>query len=233
MASKRGGIAAFAVAAACASGQGRDEDVTVSAGSTGAATSSGDATAGTSSDDTTGSASTSADSGSTDPVTSSSGEVTTAANTSTDALTGTTADATGTTTGTTADPPPACGDGVVVAPEVCDDGNQLDGDGCNADCQPSGQVVWSTLQGGALGLPDEAWACAVDGNGSIHVAGTIGVSATDDDLWVRKYSSAGDILWTQTHAGSAKAKDQGRAIAVDAAELVYVAGLDNVLMQNN
>jgi cysteine-rich repeat protein len=37
-----------------------------------------------------------------------------------------------------------CGDVEVVAPELCDDGNVVDSDGCNADCTPSGVVLWST-----------------------------------------------------------------------------------------
>jgi cysteine-rich repeat protein len=31
-----------------------------------------------------------------------------------------------------------CGDGLLTAPEECDDGNQVDGDGCSADCQLEG-----------------------------------------------------------------------------------------------
>lgn len=31
-----------------------------------------------------------------------------------------------------------CGDGVVEAPEVCDDGNAISGDGCDANCTPTG-----------------------------------------------------------------------------------------------
>ena len=58
----------------------------------------------------------------------------------TDSSTGTTAVSasdTGTgTTGTTGTTgvEPGCGNGIVEDPEVCDDGNQVDGDGCEADC---------------------------------------------------------------------------------------------------
>ncbi|MEM6993116.1 MAG: hypothetical protein AAF721_21565 [Myxococcota bacterium] len=34
-----------------------------------------------------------------------------------------------------------CGDGVVDRREVCDDGNQLDDDGCDANCQPSSGIA--------------------------------------------------------------------------------------------
>ncbi len=130
-------------------------------------------------------------------------------------------------------PAPYCGDGLVDAPELCDDGNDVDGDGCNVDCVLSGQLLWSTSYGGALGLVDEGLGCDVDGTGSIYVAGLTALSAADEELWVRKYAAAGEPLWTQSYAGSAKLKDQARAVVVDAAELVYSAGLANVLMQGN
>src|SRR5215831_19049821 len=31
-----------------------------------------------------------------------------------------------------------CGNGVVEAPELCDDGNLVSGDGCDANCTPTG-----------------------------------------------------------------------------------------------
>lgn len=127
----------------------------------------------------------------------------------------------------------ACGDGVVAVDEVCDDGNVEDGDGCNADCQPSGRVLWSDRWAGGTKLTDEALDCAVDEFGSIYVAGYTTLSKTDEDVWARTYSPGGDILWTQTYGGLAKTKDRGEAIVVDAAQLVYVAGHENVVDQGN
>lgn len=229
MAGTRRMVAALALAAACAGGEGRGEDG-AQPGTTGG-TSGGSSSTGAP-EPTTGEST----GGGTTGVASvgSSGEVvsTGLATTSStgEALTGSTTGSS--STGTTGEPA-GCGDGVVQAPETCDDGNAIDSDGCNADCTPSGALLWSTTFAGMLGLADEAWSCAVDGNGSIHVAGFVGVGPGNEDLWVRKYSSAGEVMWTQTHAGSAMAKDAGRAIVVDAAELVYVAGVANVLMQDN
>ncbi len=126
-----------------------------------------------------------------------------------------------------------CGDGVVDDPEQCDDGNQIDGDGCNQDCLPSGQLLWEATQPGGVGLTDEGVGCEVDGTGSILITGSISIGPGNDDIWVRKYSFAGVPLWTQTHGGTGLVKDQGRGVVVDAAELVYVAGFANTLMQDN
>lgn len=43
---------------------------------------------------------------------------------------------------TTGDPLPACGDGLVDPGETCDDGDAIDGNGCNANCRPSGELLW-------------------------------------------------------------------------------------------
>lgn len=126
-----------------------------------------------------------------------------------------------------------CGDGAVDGGEACDDGNLADGDGCNADCQPSGRLLWSTSHGGGLKLADEALGCAVDGFGSIYVAGFTTLSKTDEDVWARSYTAEGAIVWTQTYAGALGLKDRGQAIVVDAAQLVYIAGYENIDMQAN
>lgn len=42
----------------------------------------------------------------------------------------------------TGDPLPACGDGLVDPGETCDDADAIDGNGCNADCRPSGELLW-------------------------------------------------------------------------------------------
>ncbi|MBK6918844.1 MAG: hypothetical protein IPH07_15740 [Deltaproteobacteria bacterium] len=44
--------------------------------------------------------------------------------------------------GSTSEVGSRCGDGVLDADEPCDDGNELDADGCNRDCTPSGEVQW-------------------------------------------------------------------------------------------
>ncbi|MDC0672682.1 hypothetical protein [Nannocystis radixulma] len=217
----KGRVVALVLVGACASGQGRDDEGTLP--STGATTTSetGD---GTTTGEPTSTTSTGAPSTDTGDATTSTGTTTT----TTGALTGPdseTADATG--------PVAGCGDGVVQAPELCDDGNLVDGDGCNVDCRPAAEVLWSTTHGGMLGLADEALGCAVDGNNSIYVIGFVGVGADDTDWWIRKYAADGAELWTQSYAGSAMLADQGRAIVVDAAETVYVAGLAQEPMEGN
>src|SRR5688572_21462761 len=124
-----------------------------------------------------------------------------------------------------------CGDGLQGADEACDDGNAIDGDGCNADCRPSGAVLWSTTAGGGLALTDEALGCAVDEMGTIYVAGFMTITKLDEDVWVRSYAADGAVGWTQQFDGALGGKDRGTALAVDAAQLVYVGGYEGVDLQ--
>ncbi len=219
------GAVALALTAGCASGQGSDDGDTMPdiPSTTTQATTAEDpgSTAPQPTTDPTTTATTEDASTTievlTDPTTTTSESASTSSNTDSDS----------------GDMPGSCGDGMLDADEACDDGNTIDGDGCNADCQPSGQVSWSMLYGGGLGLPDEAMGCDVDGTGSIHVVGAMGVAAGSDQFWVSKVSAEGDTLWTQTQAGSAGLKDSGRAVVVDAAEFVYAAGALNVIEQGD
>ncbi len=128
---------------------------------------------------------------------------------------------------------PACGDGQLGADEVCDDGNPVDGDGCNVDCQPSGRLLWSDSYAGGKLLADEALDCAVDEFGAIYVAGFTTLTKPNEDVWSRSWAPDGAVLWTQTYDGTLGAKDRGQAIVVDASQLVYVAGHENVELQSN
>lgn len=94
-----------------------------------------------------------------------------------------------------------CGDGVLqpAAGEACDDGDELDGNGCNADCVVSGTVRWSDIVDGTEnGLPDQGEAVAVSLDGSIFVTGTAdGSGPTHAKIWLRRYASDGTAVWTE------------------------------------
>src|SRR3954449_10675079 len=66
-----------------------------------------------------------------------------------------------------------------------------------------------------VGIDDEAWAIAVDSNGSAFVTGSsyAGVGTCCDYVTI-KYSSAGVSLWTRRYNGPGNSQDIARAIAV-------------------
>src|SRR5262245_52429037 len=92
-------------------------------------------------------------------------------------------------------------------------------------CTP-GSLNWIDQFGTADA--DEAWGVAVDGAGSVYVAGTTaGVlpgqnSAGGVDAFVRKYDSAHNEAWTRQFGTSGN--DRAFDVAVDAIGNVYVAG---------
>ena len=87
-----------------------------------------------------------------------------------------------------------CGNGRVDVGETCDDGNTESGDGCNADCLPGGQEVWTRTIDGGLQLNDWGHRVAVDADDDIYVTGiAFGVGNTERDAFLIKYDDDGQL----------------------------------------
>jgi cysteine-rich repeat protein len=96
---------------------------------------------------------------------------------------------------------PVCGDGVKAPDELCDDGNQTAGDGCSAECIPSGTELecvplleghWDNRANALLPMPDQTFVVA----GEL----TVGNSTYG---WVARYSESGELLWFEQLDGDA------------------------------
>ncbi len=135
--------------------------------------------------------------------------------TSVESSSGTAADETG-------DPNDPCGNGVIDGFEACDDGNRTNGDGCNADCTPSGQVRWAVTFDGGAGV-DCAEGVAADSEGNVVAAGFVSTAMQGEDLWVRKLGLDGNPLWT-VGGDEAFGDDRYRAVAVGDDDSIFVAG---------
>ncbi len=197
---RRLGIAAFAVAAACAGGSTSDGGGSIGlGGSTGGRAETG---TGTPEDGET--------SPTSDPDDSNDGP-----GDATDGMTDT-----GVAQG--------CGDGNRDGDEECDDGNLEDGDGCNADCKLSGQVLWNHFGAAGFGLTDDALGVAPLPGGDVIAVGMTSTVDDVDDQWMRRLSDQGGMLWTKVHDGPAGGNDQLRGVTVDTAGSIYVAGYQGV-----
>lgn len=131
----------------------------------------------------------------------------------------------------TSDPPdpseppvPGCGDGVVDDGEECDDGNEVDGDGCNIDCRPSGAVVWNDEYDGLEDGEDDAWGIALGPGGEVFVAGRISIPDGRTAAWVRKYDVDGNELWTRDVSHGDEGKDGALTLVLRPAGGLYVGG---------
>ena len=120
-----------------------------------------------------------------------------------------------------------CGDGTRDHDEDCDDGNQINADGCNADCRLSGQLLWDDAIGSGFGFIEDGMAVAAAADGTVFVAGYGTDAAEARDAWLRRYSAAGEPLWTQTHAGAGGANDEIRGLLLDDGGNLFAAGYES------
>lgn len=125
--------------------------------------------------------------------------------------------------------PSSCGDGVVDAGEDCDDANEIDGDGCNADCVASGSVLWEVLHDGPGGLDDCAYDLGINADGVVALAGD---SADEEayDVLALAIASDGTVMWEAIHDSDAEPEsaggqtDRAYGVAIDDEGAVYLAG---------
>jgi uncharacterized delta-60 repeat protein len=117
-----------------------------------------------------------------------------------------------------------CGNGMVDGDEDCDDGNERDGDGCNRDCRASGTEIWTQTYASPGFVEDRAYALAIDSVGNIAVIGHVTVQGQGANLWIRRYSSDGEVDWTWVLDGGAMGDEEGWSILADANDDFVVAG---------
>jgi len=93
---------------------------------------------------------------------------------------------------------------------------------------PDGNVVWTKTHNGPANWYDFGYGIAVDGSGNVYVTGEEYVAGELYDIWVRKYDSSGNEVWTRTYRGPVNQYDEGYGIAVDGNGNVYVTGYETV-----
>jgi hypothetical protein len=100
-----------------------------------------------------------------------------------------------------------------------------------AQFDANGNTVWTRQFGSST--EDFAYDVAVDGSGNIYAAGytygaLTGSNGGGSDMFLRKYSPSGSVLWTrQRHYSDA---DYGYAVAVSGSSVYLVGGF---LYNNN
>jgi cysteine-rich repeat protein len=129
--------------------------------------------------------------------------------------------------------PAECGNGNVEINEDCDDGNTEDSDGCNADCTPSGSVLWEQTVGGGAMAVDEGFGVVGDDEGNFTVVGYTGSAAGPTDGWIRRYSPMGGAYWTATHAGAGLGNDHMFGVVLDDEGAAYIGGYESAADATN
>ena len=90
----------------------------------------------------------------------------------------------------------------------------------------NGALLWSRSHDGAANGDDEAYGVAVDSAGNAVVAGYETDPSQGMDWLVRKYDTAGAVLWSKAYDGPADGDDSALAVAVDPSGSVYAAGYE-------
>ncbi|MBI2266648.1 MAG: SBBP repeat-containing protein [Armatimonadetes bacterium] len=89
-----------------------------------------------------------------------------------------------------------------------------------------GAILWTRSYDSGAGSFDSGEGIAVDVSGNVYVTGYVTVPGQNENIWVRKYDSNGNTLWTQTYNSPGNFPDLGQGIAVDSQGNVYVAGAE-------
>lgn len=90
-------------------------------------------------------------------------------------------------------------------------------------CVSQVSILWSQTYSSGGNYIDRAVEMVTDGSGNVYVTG-IGRGTSNFDIVTIKYNSAGVQQWISSFNGSGNGLDEGRGIAIDAANNVYVVG---------
>jgi hypothetical protein len=92
-----------------------------------------------------------------------------------------------------------------------------------------GATSWLRRFDGPAQADETAVAAAIDPSGNVVSTGFIDEPTTGRDFLTRKLAAeTGAEIWRRTHNGAANARDEARAVAVDAVGAVVVAGVTTV-----
>jgi len=89
---------------------------------------------------------------------------------------------------------------------------------------PAGDLMWARRYNGPGNGNDVGCAIALDQAGDVYVAGYSPGSGTLDDFILIKYLWKGSFLWQRRYDGPAHGVDQAKAMTIDGADHIYIAG---------
>lgn len=97
----------------------------------------------------------------------------------------------------------------------------------------AGNTVWTRTHDGPANGNDNGYAVALDSDGNVYAAGYESHATQSGNVWIRKYDSDGNVIWTKTYNGSASGFDAGYGVSVDGSGNIYVTGSENVTGQGD
>lgn len=102
---------------------------------------------------------------------------------------------------------------------------QVTGEGLNIwvrKYNSGGSVAWTKTFNGSANRDDYGKGIGVDSGGNVYAGGVETLSDGKANVWVRKYDTAGNTIWTQPYAMNTTSADDLANMAVDASGNVYL-----------
>ncbi len=92
----------------------------------------------------------------------------------------------------------------------------------------NGNTLWTKTYTSPNNSGDYGNGIAVDSSGSVYVIGSEYRSDLGEhyNIWVRKYDTNGNTLWTSTYNSPNNSRDKGRGIVLDNSGNIYVTGYE-------
>jgi uncharacterized delta-60 repeat protein len=92
----------------------------------------------------------------------------------------------------------------------------------------SGSVLWTQTYDSPNHGQDTGRGIVVDSDGNVYVTGREQRDdlGQQDNTWLRKYDTNGNVMWTRTYDSPSNQWDEGHGLSVDSAGNVYVAGFE-------
>ncbi len=91
---------------------------------------------------------------------------------------------------------------------------------------PDGGVVWTRSHGGSAAGDDAALGVDVAPNGDVYVSGHEGAIGEGRNIWLGKYDTDGNQLWTRSYNGTASVDDHLQSVVVDDSGNAFVCGYE-------
>lgn len=91
-------------------------------------------------------------------------------------------------------------------------------------CSSDGVIQWAVPYIGGADDSPALGAIAVDGNGSVYIAGNIGTGWYSWDFGTIKYDANGNLQWVRTYNGLENSVDIATSMAIDPNGNIYVTG---------
>lgn len=97
----------------------------------------------------------------------------------------------------------------------------------------AGQLLWQRSHVAPGSSSNSSWVLAQNSNGDLYVGAETFTPASANDMWIRKFSAAGTLLWDRQYTVTQSSNETLYAIALDAQENLVLTGVTNASLSGH